>query len=331
MNHSRLKNFPISFFSIALGLAGFTLALSRAESFIPFNIKCSLVTQWIALSVFAITGSIYTLKAIRYKSEVAEEIIHPIRIHFFPLIAKLLLVFAIIFMHQIPSMAKGLWWAGVAMQVFLTVFIMGQWMHNDQFSVSHINPTVFMPIIGNMLIPIAGIEFAPKELNWFFYSIGIVFWIVMFTIVANRLFFHHPIPEKLIPTLFILMAPPAIGAVAYLRLTDGSVDAFLRIQYYFALFMAILLLSQIRVFMKLNFYLSWWAYTFPLAAVTTATFVMWHHTTWKALLFIGICLLSILASLIIFLTTRTIKAIISKEICVPEPETHPTPAVTQYS
>ena len=326
MNNSRLKNFPISFFSIALGLAGFTLALSRAESFIPISIKPSLILQWIALAIFAITGSIYILKAVCYKSEVAEEIIHPVRIHFFPLIAKLLLVFAIIFMHQIPSLAKGLWWAGVAMQGFLTVFIMGQWMHNDQFSVAHINPTVFMPIVGNMLIPIAGIEFAPKELNWFFYSIGIVFWVVMFTIVANRLFFHHPIPKKLVPTLFILMAPPAIGSVAYLRLTDGSVDPFLRVQYYFSLFMAILLLSQIKVFIKLKFYLSWWAYTFPLAAVTTATFVMWHNTSWKALLPIGIGLLSILASLIIILTIRTIKAIINKEICVPE--VHPTPPVT---
>jgi tellurite resistance protein len=322
MNRSRLQHFPITFFSIALGLAGFTLALSRAEAFVPISVKASFVLRWVALGVFALTGVFYLLKVVYHRSAVAEELMHPVRMNFFPLIAKILLVFAIIFMHQAPSMAEALWWLGLTAQVIATFFIMGQWIHNEQFSVSHISPAVFMPIVGNMLIPIAGIEFAPKELNWFFYSIGIVFWIVMFTIVANRLFFHHPIPEKLLPTLFIMMAPPAIGAVAYLRLT-GEVDVFLRVQYYFALFMAFLLLTQFRVFLRLKFYLSWWAYTFPMAAVTTATFVMWHHTHWTALLPIGLGLLLTLGTIIVILVIRTTIAMRRREICVEEADHAP--------
>ena len=73
MHESRLKNFPVSFFSIALGLAGFTLTLSRAEAFVPLSFKASSVLRWVALAVFALTGAVYLAKVVRYRSAVAED------------------------------------------------------------------------------------------------------------------------------------------------------------------------------------------------------------------------------------------------------------------
>lgn len=315
--NSRLTHFPVSAFSISLGLAGFSLALSRAEMFIPLTWKASMYFRWIAAAAFVFTGLIYLSKLLKYPASVKEELQHPVRMNFFPLIAKLFLVFSIIFLTSHENAARGLWYAGVTVQVIATWYILSSWIHCEKFNLSHISPANFMPIIGNMLIPIAGVHFAPKEVNWFFFSIGIVFWIVMFTIVINRIFFHTPVPEKLLPTMFILMAPPAIGMVAYIQLTH-SIDAFTRIQYYFALFMAILLLSQFREFARLKFYLSWWAYTFPLAAVTTASFVLWHKTEWYFLMPVGCVLLSLLALIIIVLIVITIRAIMRREICQPE-------------
>ena len=37
-----------------------------------------------------------------------------------------------------------------------------------------------------------------------------------------------PLPERLLPTVFILIAPPAVGFIAYVRLT-GGVDVFAQI------------------------------------------------------------------------------------------------------
>ena len=103
-----------------------------------------------------------------------------------------------------------------------------------------------------------------------------MFWIVLLTIVLYRLFFHEPLPVRLTPTLFILLAPPSVGFIAYIRLT-GSVDAFGRILYYTALFLALLLASNAVRFLRSPFFISAWAYSFPLAALTIATLVMSTH------------------------------------------------------
>lgn len=66
-------------------------------------------------------------------------------------------------------------------------------------------------IVGSIIIPIAGVKHGFVELSWFFFSVGLIFWLILLVIVLYRMFFHAPIAEKLMPTLFILFAPPAIG------------------------------------------------------------------------------------------------------------------------
>jgi tellurite resistance protein len=87
------------------------------------------------------------------------------------------------------------------------------------------------------------VHLAPVEISWFFFSIGVVFWIVLLAVVMYRLFFHAPLALRLTPTLFILLAPPSVGFVAWSGLV-GGLDAFGRVLYYTALFLALLLVSN---------------------------------------------------------------------------------------
>jgi tellurite resistance protein len=153
--------------------------------------------------------------------------------------------------------------------------------------------------------------------SWFFFSIGLTFWPVLLAIIFNRVIFHGSLPERLMPTLFILIAPPAVGFLSYLRLT-GEVDTFARILYYAALFFTILLIGQLRWFTRLRFYLSWWAYSFPLAAITTATLAMFKHTGDPMFLRLSSILLAITTVVIAGLFVRTLVAVVRREICVPE-------------
>ena len=43
-------------------------------------------------------------------------------------------------------------------------------------------------MVGNIIVPIAGVRFAPTDISWFFFCIGLVFWLVPMTIVLYRLF-----------------------------------------------------------------------------------------------------------------------------------------------
>lgn len=194
---------------------------------------------------------------------------------------------------------------------------MNAWMNHDYFNINHMNPAWFIPIVGNILVPIAGVHLGYTDVSWFFFSIGIVFWPVLLTIIYYRVIFHPALPEKLIPTFFILIAPPAVGFLSYVEL-NGDVDNFSRILYFSSLFFTLLVFTKVRQFSKIPFFLSWWAYSFPLAAVSIATMRMYQLTQNEMYSVLAIILLAILTSFISILIIRTFNAIFDKKICIPE-------------
>ena len=52
-----------------------------------------------------------------------------------------------------------------------------------------LNPAWFLPAAGNIIVPIMGVEFVSKDVCWFFFSIGIFFWLVLFIIIFYRIMF----------------------------------------------------------------------------------------------------------------------------------------------
>ena len=119
------------------------------------------------------------------------------------------------------------------------------------------------------------------------------------------------------PTLFILIAPPAVGFLSYLRLV-GQLDAGAQFLYNFALFLTLLLLTQVRRFARLPFFLSWWAYTFPLAAMSVASMTMAGASGTVFYGHIGLALLLLLSALILLLLFKTGNAIRRGKIFAPE-------------
>ena len=312
-----LKNFPISFFAPVLGLAGFSLALQKTQSTFSIPDWVSLLILAVTIFLFLIVIGFYGLKLLVFKDEVRKEYQHPIKINFFPLISKILLVLSVVFLSLDLTTSKWFWIIGVIINTIFSISILGEWISKEHFNIEHMSPAWFIPVVGNLIIPIAGIQHFPPEISWFFFSAGVTWMFILTTIVLYRLIFHGPMAEKLVPTFFILFAAPAIAFIAYYKLTN-SFDAFAHILYYFSTFLFILIAAQWRLFMKIKFYMSWWAYTFPLAAFTLATILMFHITE---IYFFKVFTGAVLAILTIFvgiLGYLTIKAIGNRRICIEE-------------
>jgi tellurite resistance protein len=316
---NRLKYFSISFLGICLGLVGFTLAWQKAEGILKLSVLISTYLIIFSSIVVILVFSIYILKLIKYPNEVKKEFNHPIKLNFYPIIAKIFLILSIINLGLNMTLSKYLWWIGVIVQFIFTIIIMSVWIKHKKYEIHHLNPSWFMPVVGCMLIPIAGVKHFSPELSWFFFSIGIFWWIILTTLVMNRVIFHNPIPDKLIPTFFILFAPPAIGFIAVTKLI-GGLNIFGNLLYYFALFMFILILFQYKMFAKIKFYLSWWAYSFPVSALIIGTLLMYHESGMYFFKFLSWILFIFLNIIIFILTIKTINAIKNKELCVEEKE-----------
>lgn len=300
----RLRLFPVAFFTVIMGLCGLTLVYDRAHETLGTPALPGTLLAGLAVVLFGVISGAYLSKLLRYPSAVMAEFRHPIKVNFFAAISISLLLLATVLAGRLPEVARGIWYCGATLHLVLTVTTVSFWI-DHRFEINHVNPAWFIPIVGNVVAPVIGVEFAPLGVTVFFFAIGMLFWPVLLTVILYRLVFHDPLPEKLTPTLFILIAPPAVGCLAYYRLS-GQFDLVAQGLYGLALFFTLLVLVRGRRFLRLPFFLSWWAFTFPLAAVTLATLLNYRLHPHSGLAVLAYALLTLTTVVVAVVAYQTL-------------------------
>jgi tellurite resistance protein len=315
---SGLKFFPISTFAAVMGIAGLSIATKQLEELFDLLSIGSTVLLVSSIAIWLAVFAAYALKALRYPEAVIEELNHPVRLSFFPTASIGLLLIAIPMVEINALLANLIWWIGSLAQLGLMLVILDRWVHREHFLVEHNSPAWFIPVVGNLLVPLAGVELGYVALSYFFFAIGIFFWLPLLAISLNRAFFFPPIPKKLLPTLFILIAPPAVGFLAWVKIQQGEIDDFAVLIYFFGLFTTLMLVSQAKRFMNLDFSLSWWAFTFPLTAITVASFRFFELVPQLQFQIIALSLYAVTVLVVAMVFIATLFAFWRKEICVSE-------------
>jgi tellurite resistance protein len=312
---SRLENFPVSWFAMIMGLAGLTLAWGNAEKTLELGFALSPILLPLAAALFVLLAGLFVAKAIAFREATMAEFRHPVKLAFVPTTSIALILLSVASLGRYPEASFWLWSIGTGLHLALTLYVLSSWIHHEHYQIAHLNPAWFIPVVGNVLVPIAGVHHASPEISWFFFSVGLFFWPVLTAIIFYRLIFHGSLPERFMPTLFIFIAPPAVAFISYYHLV-GVVDGFAHVLYGIALFFTLLLITQAGRFVRLKFFLSWWAYSFPLAAVTIATFIMARATGLAFYTWLGGALLALLSAIVAMLLWRTASAVLHREICV---------------
>ncbi len=313
---NKIQHFPITMYAMVMGLSGLAIVFSKFYhlQWLPKFLFDGVL--FFTFALFVTISIMYGLKAMYYSEEVKADFNHPIRLNFFSTISISMLLLSIAFMAYWPFMSMLLWWMGIILHSYFMLITISFWIQRN-FEIQTMNPAWFIPVVGNILIPVAGVEYMPVGLSYFYFAVGFFFWIILFAIFLNRAVFHHQLPGKFMPTLFILIAPPAVGFIAYIRIAQ-SWDAFALFMLMLAYFFVLLLFVLRKNFLKLEFFMSWWAFTFPLTAITIASAVAYQISqisTFKYLSFIMFALAIIVFGKVIWNTILQIKV---SGICVPE-------------
>jgi len=311
---SRLANLPVPLFAIVMGMAGTSIVYLKAGQILWESLLPGIALTVATTGLFAILLVMYGLKTLRHFEKVREEFDSPVKLHFFPTISISLILLSIAFLHLQSAVSLVFWTIGTVAHLLFTIKTLSIWIQKEHFGINHIEPSWFIPIVGNLLVPIAGVPHAHADISWFFFSIGLVFWLPLFTIFLYRIIFHHPLASRRLPTFFMMIAPPAVASISYIQLS-GNIDSFARIMYFFALFLFLLLAYQWRMFKSTQFFISWWAYSFPIAALAVATLLMTTYTDapWMPALAWGLVgLLTLVVAMLLVLTAR---AVSRHEIC----------------
>ena len=312
----RLKFFPIMMFAIVMGLGGLTIMYQKSALWLGFSSLMGEVLMYLTTAAFLVISFIYLRKVATHKMAVAHEFSHPVRINFFAAISISMLMLSIIYKEAHPLVSAIFWYPGTLLHFYLTMHTISFWINKNQ-QLDHSNPAWFIPIVGNLLVPVGGVGFVDIGVLTYFFSVGIFFWIILFSIILNRIIFHNQLAVKFMPTLFILIAPPAVGFIAYFKMF-GVVDTFALALFNLALFFTLLVLFMYKNFIKIKFFISWWAFVFPVAAMAISAMLMYHI---KASLFLGILSYVMVAAttiIVLIVAYQTIVHIGKKEICIQE-------------
>ncbi len=312
----KIQFFPITAFAVVMGLSGLTIAFGKFYHLQWLPRIFYDVAVFTALGLFLIISVLYGLKLAWYPEEVKADFKHRIRINFFSAISISLLLLSIVFYTYYPALSVILWWAGVLLHTFFMLKTIAFWIEHN-FEIQHFNPAWFIPVVGNILIPIAGVEYAPVAISYFYFAVGFFFWIILSVIFIYRVIFHAQLPEKFIPTFFILLAPPAVGFISYMRIAVSwdSFSAFLLLVTYFLLALLVVLYKS---FTRLKFFMSWWAFTFPLAATTIASVVAFQVLHQPFFMVAAWIMLVTTLTAIVIVARQTIIHIRKGMICVKE-------------
>lgn len=301
-----LKNFPVSLFTSVMGVCGLSVAYQRyADIWNPPIVSFALLS--LACLLFACIGLAYAYKLIFFRSDAMAEFKHPVKANFFAAISISLLVLGTATFSFQRTLAFLLWGAGTVLQLIFMLVLASRWITRD-YEITQLNPLWFLPAAGNLLVPITGVDFGQRDISWFFFSVGLFYWLVLFIVLFYRLTFHPRLADQFLPTLFILIAPPALGFIAYLQLA-GTFDLPARLLLNVAMFTTLLLLFLLPYFFKVRFTVSWWAFTFPLCIATSAVAVAYQATGLAAFAWVSTLLLVLSTTAVAFVFARTLVAL----------------------
>ncbi|WP_299545852.1 SLAC1 anion channel family protein [uncultured Helicobacter sp.] len=330
-NQSWLMHFPIMFFASIMGVGGLSLVASKSIKVFNLTQLNGLLIALVALSafLFCVVALLYVLKILKYPNAFKKELKHPVRINFFAATSVSVLIVLMLLLPFIPkSFGITLFYLGALLQLIFSLYVVRFWFINEMQQ-KMANPAWFIPIVGNLIVPLAGMQFntqsyvIPFEILIFYFGMGSFFWILLNAALLIRLVFGENLPQKFLPTLFIFIAPPSVfsldilmlfGHFSQLQTLYGIASASFSI----ALFFMLLMVSMFGVFRCIKFALSWWAFTFPTAAFTLCALELYAISHSKFYAFLGIFGIILTTIIVCIVSFRTLIAIQKREICVLE-------------
>ena len=98
------------------------------------------------------------------------------------------------------------------------------------------------------------------------FGIGVICWVMLGSVIMNRLFTRPALPNALVPTLAIELGIPAVAGLAYFAVAGRTVSFVACALGGYAVLMTLVQVRLIPVYHRLSFTPGAWSFTFAYAA-----------------------------------------------------------------
>ncbi len=308
-----LARLPMSLFASVMGTAGTGLAWRRAVS--SFGAPCWPGEAFMALAaaLYALLLALQLARAVRWPSSHLAEFRDPRTAPFVPAFSVATVLMAAAAAPYSLPLARALWPIAAGLHALFAFLLLRRWFAQSR-PLTEAGPPWFIPIVGNLLMPVVGMPLGYETASWALFGVGALFWLILAPIMTFRLFFADPLPHHSAPSLFILLAPPAVGSLAILALTGGSVSPITHSLFGFGTMVAALMLSLLPRLIDGHFSSAWWALTFPSAAYASLAVTYAGQILSVPLAVLGLAALAVVTLLVIMVALRSLAALFAGDL-----------------
>lgn len=316
-----LSTFAPSWGSSVMGTSALSVALlvvgegTSAEGVTQAAARVVLV---VALIAGAMVLGATAARWVRYRAQARADLRHPIKGGMTATAAGALLTLAVAIGKVGPGFLPAsliepavvvLTILGALLALLIGWEFLGEVFTSTDPTLAQMSGAWFVPPVVTIIVPLALLPIIAAHpgsaidllvVAWAFLGIGAVLYLVVTATLFMRSISHPLPPAGLAPTLFIGMGPAGLIGLDIVRLSQTSVAAGVAepslltsmlpaatMMWGFGLWWMVSALVVLqRGYTKLPFSLSWWGFTFPLAAWTIATIAI--ARAWDSGLLMGI-------------------------------------------
>jgi len=319
---------------VIMGLAGLALAWQAAAPVLgELATGVALVLGALALGVFAVLAGASLWRLRLHPEALQEDLRHPVRHAFVATVPVSLLLLATL-LHTLGGSGlwlQALWWAGSLTQLWATLWVMGRCLQPLTGPAAQpgglwpsVTPLLFIPVVGNVVAPLAGVGLGHDMWSAAQLGIGIAFWPVVLILTLVRRLVHSPVPDRLLPSAFIAVAPPSVIGLSLLPF--GAPWPVVTAFWGVALFTLLWVGSQTGRTVQQPFGLAFWALSFPLAAFTTLTLKLSQAPGHSGLQTPATLALAVATLTVFALALATVRGLRNGSLLAPEPVATLVPA-----
>lgn len=278
-------------FAAVMGTAVTSLSLSLLADLLPWAAIAASAFHWLAVVMMMILGSAAVLRIVFHPGAVLRTMSHPVEGSFYATFPIAMLVMAAEWTVRGEPLAAvaWLWWPGVAGTLLSSYLILALLFAGRSLALEQVTPGHFIPAVGLVVIPVAGAGLAGASagvmrevyfgINMIGFGAGVFMYVGLVALTMARHFLSSPIEGKLTPTLWVHLAPLAVIPLSMLALLHALGDhslvrygtligsAFMGAALWW-LVMALVLTTRNLILGRLPFALSWWAFVFPVGALS---------------------------------------------------------------
>ncbi len=316
----RGRRIPPNLLGIAFGLAGLGEAWQAAGPVLG-------IPRAVPDTVYILAGGLWLALVAAYAAQGPRRMLADLRD---PVLGPFVSLAAITPMILAAALAPAAETAGrVLVIIFLAVtvalggWLTGQWIAGD-LDPGSAHPGYFLPTVaGGLVGASAAAQVHLHALAEASFGIGIVCWLLLGSLILNRLFFSRPLPPALVPTLAIELAPPVVAGVAYFALTGGTVNFAAAALGGYAVLMAVAQLRFIPLYARLRFSPGLWALTFSYAAAATDALLWITAARPAGARAYAAVVIALITALIGVIAARTVLAVTRGQLLPPAPSPPP--------